>query len=81
MANVKKVASLGLTRTGTSISDVPDGPTITSASNVGTSRAFNNGSATINFTAAATGGGTVTGYTITSTPGSYTATGASSHLQ
>jgi hypothetical protein len=79
MANVKKVASLGLTRTGTYISDVPDGPTITSASNVGTSRAFNNGSATVAFTAAATGGTSAT-FTATSTPGSFTATGAGSPL-
>jgi hypothetical protein len=76
MANVKKVASLGLTRTGTSISDVPDAPTIGSATNVGTSRAFNNGSATVAYTAAATGG-PVTTFTATSTPGSFTGTGTS----
>ena len=76
MANVKKVASLGLTRTGTSISDVPDGPTVGSATNVGTSRAFNNGSATVAYTAASTGG-TATTFTATSTPGSFTGTGTS----
>jgi hypothetical protein len=60
----------------TEISDVPDAPTIGAATNVGTSRAYNNGSATVAYTAAATGGTVVT-FTATSTPGSFTATGAS----
>jgi hypothetical protein len=60
----------------TPIADVPDAPTIGAATNVGTSRAFNNGSATVAYTAAATGG-TPTTFTATSTPGSFTATGAS----
>ena len=61
----------------TEISDVPDTPTIGAATNVGTSRAYNNGSATVAFTANARGGA-VTTYTATSTPGSFTGTGASS---
>lgn len=61
------------------IMDVPDAPTIGAATNVGTSRAYNNGSATVAFTAPATGG-TPTSYTATSTPGSFTGTGASSPL-
>ena len=60
----------------TPIADVPDAPTIGAATNVGTSRAYNNGSATVAYTAAATGGA-VTTFTATSTPGSFTATGAS----
>jgi hypothetical protein len=60
----------------TPIDDVPDAPTIGAATNVGTSRAYNNGSATVAYTAAATGG-PVTTFTATSTPGSFTATGAS----
>jgi hypothetical protein len=60
----------------TPIDDVPDAPTIGAATNVGTSRAYNNGSATVAYTAAATGG-TATTFTATSTPGSFTATGAS----
>ena len=40
----------------TPIDDVPDSPTIGSATDVGTSRAFNNGAATVAFTAKATGG-------------------------
>jgi hypothetical protein len=60
----------------TPIDDVPDAPTIGAATNVGTSRAYNNGSATVAYTAAATGG-TATTFTATSTPGGFTATGAS----
>jgi hypothetical protein len=60
----------------TPIDDVPDAPTIGAATNVGTSRAYNNGSATVAYTAAATGG-PVTTFTATSTPGGFTATGAS----
>jgi hypothetical protein len=60
----------------TPIADVPDAPTIGAATNVGTSRAYNNGSATVAYTAAATGG-TPTTFTATSTPGSFTGTGAS----
>ncbi len=59
------------------IMDVPDAPTIGAATNVGTSRAYNNGAATVAFTANTTGG-TVTTYTATSTPGSFTGTAASS---
>ena len=40
----------------TPIDDVPDAPTIGAATNVGTSRAYNSGSATVAYTAAATGG-------------------------
>ena len=60
----------------TPIDDVPDAPTIGTATNVGTSRAYNNGSATVTYTAAPTGG-PVTTFTATSTPGSFTGTGTS----
>jgi len=60
----------------TPISDVPDAPSAISASNVGTSRAYNNGSATVTVTAGATGG-SPTSYVVTSDPGSFTATSAS----
>ena len=58
------------------VSDVPNAPTA-SATDVGTSRAFNNGAATVSFTAA-TVGGVATSYTATSTPGSFTSTGTTS---
>jgi hypothetical protein len=60
----------------TPIADVPDAPTIGTATDVGTARPYNNGAATVTYTSAATGG-TVTTFTTTSTPGSFTATGAS----
>jgi hypothetical protein len=57
----------------------PNPPTIGTATDVGTSRAFNNGAATVTFTAAVTGAA-ATSFTATSSPGGYTATGASSPL-
>ena len=59
----------------TPINDIPDGA-VPTATNVGTSRAFNNGSATITLVAPTTGG-PATSYTVTSSPGSFTATGSS----
>ena len=58
---------------------IPNAPTIGTATNVGTSRAYNDGSATVTFTAASSGD-TATSFTATSSPGSYTVTGASSPL-
>lgn len=57
----------------------PNAPTIVSAVNVGTSRAYNNGAATVTFTPAASGA-PATSFTVTSSPGSYTASGASSPI-
>jgi hypothetical protein len=79
MANIKRANTSGITKSGVAIPDVPDAPTIGAATNVGTARAFNNGSATVAFTAAAKGG-TSTSFTATSTPGSFTVTGAGSPL-
>lgn len=76
MANIKRANTSGITKTGTAVPDVPDAPTIGTATDVGTSRAYNNGSATVAYTAAATGGA-VTTFTATSTPGGFTATGSS----
>jgi hypothetical protein len=61
--------------------EVPNAPTIGTATDIGTARAYNNGAATVTFTAPAwTGGLPITGYTVTSNPGSYTGTGASSPI-
>jgi hypothetical protein len=60
-----------------SVPDVVDTPTIGTAIDVGTSRAYNNGAATVTFTPATTGGAAST-YTATSTPGSFTGSGTSS---
>jgi hypothetical protein len=69
MANIKRANTSGITKTGTAIPDVPDAPTI------GTATA-GNAAATITYTASTTGGA-VTTFTATSSPGSVTGTGAS----
>jgi hypothetical protein len=56
----------------------PAAPVSVSATDVGTSRAYNNGAATVSFTPGA--GATATSFTATSSPGGFTATGASSPL-
>jgi hypothetical protein len=61
-----------------SMKGAPGIPTIGTATNVGTGRAYNNGAATVSFTPAA--GATATSFTATSSPGGFTATGASSPL-
>jgi hypothetical protein len=61
--------------------EVPNAPTIGTATDVGTGRAYNNGAATVTFTAPTwTGGLPITGYTVTSSPGGYTGTGSSSPI-
>jgi outer membrane protein assembly factor BamB len=60
---------------------VPNAPTIGTATDVGTARAFNNGAATVTFTAPTFDGRLpITSYTVTSSPGGFTASGASSPL-
>ena len=61
------------------VPDVVDAPSAVSATDVGTGRAYNNGSATVSFTAA-TKGGAATSFTTVSTPGSFTASGTTSPL-
>jgi hypothetical protein len=61
------------------IADVANPPTSISAANVGTARAYNNGSATVSFTGD-TSYWAPTSYTATSSPGDFTASGASSPL-
>jgi len=57
----------------------PNAPTIGTSTDVGTSRAYNNGAATVSFTPSAVGF-EATSFTATSSPGGFTATGASSPL-
>jgi hypothetical protein len=57
----------------------PGIPTGVSATDIGTGRAYNNGAATVSFTPP-TSGGAIDLYTVTSTPGNYTATGVSSPI-
>lgn len=56
----------------------PAAPLIGTATNVGTGRAYNNGAATVTFTAQ--GPNSADSYTVTSSPGGFTASGASSPL-
>jgi hypothetical protein len=61
--------------------EVPNAPTIGTATDVGTGRAYNNGAATVTFTAPTwTGGLPITSYTVTSSPGGFTGTGAASPI-
>ena len=57
----------------------PHAPTSVSATNVGSGRAFNNGRADVTFTLPANSPA-ATSFTVTSSPGSYTASGASSPI-
>ena len=60
---------------------VPDAPTIGTATNVGSGRAFNNGRGDVTFTAPTyTGRLPITSYTATSSPGGFTGTGAGSPI-
>jgi hypothetical protein len=63
---------------GSSAKGAPGIPTGVSATDVGTSRAYNNGAATVSFTAGP--GATATSFTVTSSPGSYTGSGSSSPI-
>ena len=72
-------ASLSKVQYTAPIPDVPDAPTINSATNVGTARGFNNAAANVAFTAVSTGGTPAT-YNATSSPGAYTGSGTSSPI-
>ena len=61
--------------------NVPAAPTIGTATNVPSGRPYNNGRADVTFTAPTyTGGTPITSYTVTSSPGGFTGTGASSPI-
>lgn len=72
MPNIKRANASGITKPGTAIADVPDTPTIGTATG-------GSGEATVTFTPATTGG-TATTFTATSSPGSITGTAASSPI-
>lgn len=57
----------------------PSAPIISSATDVGTNRPYNNGAVTVAFSLPA-GSPAATSYTVTSSPGGYTASGSSSPL-
>jgi hypothetical protein len=58
----------------------PNAPVSVSATDVGTSRAYNNGAATVSFTSGGDNGAPISSFTVTSSPGGFTASGASSPL-
>jgi hypothetical protein len=61
--------------------NVPNAPTIGTATDIGTGRAYNDGAASVTFTAPSFNGKLpITSYTVTSSPGGFTASGASSPL-
>jgi hypothetical protein len=72
MANIKRALTSGITKTGTAVADVPDAPTIGTATASGLT-------ASVTFTPAVTGG-TPTSYTVTSSPGGFTGTSATSPI-
>jgi chitodextrinase len=59
----------------------PSAPISVSATDVGTGRAFNNGAATVTWVAPSSNGAPITSYTVTSSPGSFTATTSSTSVQ
>jgi len=59
----------------------PSVPTSVSATDVGTGRAFNNGAANITWVAPSSNGAPITSYTVTSSPGGFTATTSSTSAQ
>jgi hypothetical protein len=58
----------------------PNAPVSVSATDVGTARAYNNGAATVSFSANGDNGAPISSFTVTSNPGGFTASGASSPL-
>jgi hypothetical protein len=82
MSPVSKFSSYGEFETMAMGNIKTEAPTIGTATDVGTGRAYNNGAATVTFTAPASNGSSlpITSYTVTSSPGGFTATGASSPL-
>lgn len=70
----------GTTSGSITATTVPQAPTIGTVSDTGSGRAYNNGLATVPFTANGTGGKAITTYTVTASAGGYTGTGASSPI-
>ena len=67
----------GVNANAVTVTTVPQAPTIGTATNTGSGRPYNNGAATITYTAGADGGSSVTTFTATASAGGYTATGTS----
>jgi hypothetical protein len=74
--SIKYSSQESLLAGATPIPDIPDAPTINSASNVGTSRPYNNGSATLSISSNSTGGAP-SSFSVVSSPGSLSGNGSS----
>jgi hypothetical protein len=70
--------SIGWNLIDSTVPQKPDAPTGVYAIDVGTSRAYNNGAATVSFTSG--GGGVATSFTVTSSPGNISASGGFSPI-
>ena len=70
----------GTTSGSITATTVPQAPTIGTVSDTGSGRPYNNGLATVPFTAGQTGGKAISSYTVTASAGGYTGTGASSPI-
>ena len=77
VANSSSGASLPTASPATTVTSVPQAPTITSVIDNGSGAAFNNGSAKIAFTPGNSGGKSVTSFTVTSNPDNITSSGSS----
>jgi len=77
MTNYKYLRGASISDPSRVIFDIPDTPTIGTATDVGTARSYNNGAATVTITGNAVTGGPTTGYTVTSSPGAFTGSGTS----
>ena len=78
--NATGTGSESTTSSAITATTVPDVPVSVTATNQGSTRAYNNGQASVAFTAGNNGGKTVSSFTVTSSPGGYTASGATSPL-
>ena len=77
VANNSTGSSPVVTTSPITATSVPNAPTITNVTNLGTNARFNNGSAAVSFTPDGSGGKTVTAYTVTSSPDNLSNSGSS----
>jgi len=76
---VKAVNGIGTSIASSTVSATPSAPTVPVAPTIGSALA-GNASASVSFTSGSNGGSAITGYTVTSSPGGFTGTGASSPI-
>jgi len=72
---------IGVRGLGFQCAGKPSVPTSVSATDVGTARAYNNGATNVTWVAPSSNGAPITSYTVTSSPGSFTATTSATSVQ